>query len=68
MYHLVWVMHEALFITILLNHYFQDVLGVARVTLNTLVMIVYVIFITHICVTWIFPNMGMNEPTPGGNG
>ena len=61
MYHAVWIVHLVLSVTIMLNHYFAETLGVARVTLNTLAMLGYVVFLVHICVTQIFPNKEAEE-------
>ena len=61
MFHAVWVVHLTLSVTIMLNHYFAETLGVARVTLNTLAMLGYVVFLVHICVTQIFPNKEAEE-------
>ena len=38
-YHLVWIMHLVTFVTLLLNHYYTDVLDVAKSTLNTCIML-----------------------------
>ena len=56
MYHIIWMAHLVLFGTIIVNHYYADLIGVLRVPLNTVVMMGYVLFIIHISVSWIFPN------------
>ena len=55
-YHLVWIMHFALFSTLIVNQYFSATLGIAKATLNTCVMLFQVLVLIYICVVWIFPD------------
>ena len=55
-YHIVWIMHLASFVTIFFNQYYSECLGVARVTLNTIMMLFKVLVLIYISVEWIFPN------------
>ena len=63
-YHLTWIMHITIFMTLLVNIYFAETLGLAKVTLNTCIMLFYVLFIIYICVEWIFPNKVELETKP----
>lgn len=50
-----------IFITLLLNQYFTETLGVMRVTLNTSMMLFQVLVLIYIYVEWIFPNPDLDE-------
>ena len=56
LYHMVWVMHLFLITTIILNRYFSEGLGIAKVTLTTVAMLFEVLILIYICVDWIFPD------------
>jgi len=55
-YHSLWIMHLLVFLTIILNHYGQKILGVWKVTVNTCVMLFQMVILIYICVELIFPN------------
>ena len=60
-YHLIWIMHLAMFLTLLLNQYFPDTLGISRVTLNTFMMLFQVLVLIYVYVEWIFPDPEPDE-------
>ena len=55
-YHLVWIMHLAMVVTLLLNQYFSEKLGVARMTLNTCMMLFQVLVLIYVYAECIFPD------------
>ena len=60
-YHWVWIMHLAMFATLILNHYYADKLGVARSTLNSCMMLFEVLILILISVNVAFPNQPNEE-------
>ena len=56
LYHWIWIMHLAMTLALVVNHFFEEKLGIMKSTLNTSMMLFQVVLLIYMCF-WLFPNV-----------